>query len=267
MGSDIFSDIQAYLQRQRDDPDDEPPPLTFEFLPADFLIDHGPAPRPVAIAGILRVGDLAIVTGSFDTFKSTFVLELVKSLTSGEHFLGHFPVINRLRMAILQAEIDPGSYRSRLRAVEAGPDLIARSDFTFSFDRLPELIRDLDGYYDWDGIVFDPIGQMWPAYSAGGEAFNENAKTHIAPIMKALKLIDKTVILVHHDPKPSQGQRNRAAGSSALLNDPDTRIFLDRADPLVTVTVRSRLQSPAGRFDCKIEGRRLRFLKNPSQTP
>lgn len=238
-------------------PDDRPPPA-LEFLPADYLREHPRTPRPTAIVGILRVGDLAIISGSFDTFKSTFALEMVHSLTSGDPFLGRFRVNQRLRMGLLQSEIDPGSYDERLETVGAGSDLVVCSDMTFTFDKLAGLARAVDDY-QLDGFVLDPIGDMWPTFARGGEAFSENLKTHVGPLLRALKLFRKTIILVHHDPKASQGVRNRASGSSALLNAPDTRIFLDRNDPLVSVSVRSRLQSPIGQFDMQFRSRRLRF--------
>ena len=234
------------------------PGRVLEFLPLDYLKDYPPRARPVAIEGILRVGDLAIITGSYDTFKSSFALELAYALATGDDFLARFPVKHRLRMGVLQTEIDPGAYADRLQVFIRTPDLLVSSDLYFDFDRLGELAQAIDDLA-LDGVVLDPLGQMWPSYARNGEPFSENAKTHVAPLMKALKSMHRTIILVHHDPKPGQGARNRASGSSALLNDPDARIFLDRNDPLVGVTVRNRLQSPAGTFYLKWVGRRLKF--------
>ena len=253
----LVSGVEEFLAKQRDR--GERTGRVLEFLPLDYLKDYPPRARPVAIEGILRVGDLAIITGSYDTFKSMFALELAYVLATGDDFLGRFPVRRRLRMGLLQAEIDPGSYAERLQVFVRTPELVICSDLHFDFDRLGELAEAIEDY-GLDGIVLDPLGPMWPSYARNGEPFSENAKTHVTPVLKALKSLHRTVILVHHDPSPAAtGPRKRGSGSTALMNDPDARIALDRNDPLVGVTVRNRLQSPAGTFYVKFIGRRLRY--------
>ena len=102
-----------------------------------------------------------------------------------------------------------------------------------------------------DGVIIDPLGQVWPSTALNGEPFSENTKNHVSPIMRELKKLHKTVVLVHHDPKATGGDGpvNRASGSSALLNDPDVRIFVDRLPgDNIKVTVRNRLQRPTPPF-------------------
>ena len=76
-----------------------------------------------------------------------------------------------------------------------------------------------------------------------------------------------TIIMVHHDPKPpSQGAKGRASGSAALLNEPDTRIMVDRtvvdsrADNRISLEIRSRLQAPMGKVEAIFIGRRLKAV-------
>ena len=238
--------------------------MPLDFRPTTYIHADPRKPRPIAITGILRVGDLAIISGSWDTFKSTFALELVSSLATGEPFLGWFRVWRKIRMGIVQAEIDPGSYDGRVVQFPASDDLFVASDLRFSFDRLGEVeeaVRELD----LGGVAFDPLGQMWPSRAENGEPFSENVKTHISPLLRRLKLLGVTVILVHHDPKPAPGVSRRASGSSALLNDPDTRIFLDRGSTKddshrVSVELRTRLQSPATGFDAVYQEGRLKAV-------
>lgn len=271
MESDLVARIETYLAEKRREPGEPLPTALFDVVPTDWLVEHGPEPRPVAIPGILGVGDLAIITAPHDSYKSTFALQLGRSLATGESLLGRFEVVRPLSMVVLQAEIDPGSYRERVAVFGGSPHLHTCSDFTFNFNQLPDFVRYLDIYVpDWDGIIFDPVGEMWPTYSQAGEPFSENQKTHVTPILKALKLLGKTIILVHHDPKKSQGFQGRASGTAALLNTPDVRIHLDRdyLTNTVKVEVHNRLQNPAGTFHCRvIGGRKLIFSKNPPQTP
>jgi len=232
-----------------------------EIWPSDAFCEYGPEPRAVAVDKVLGVGDLAIISGPYDTFKSSFALELAHSLATAEPFLGRFAVDHPLRTLVIQCEIDAGSYRDRVRQLGGHPDLLVWNDYAWSFERLGELPAIVDEC-GVEAIVFDPIGQMWPRHSRSGEPFNENLKTHVSPLLKVLRLLGPTIILVHHDPKKGQVE-NRAAGSSALLNDPDTRIFLDEHPLGIGVRIRTRLQASAGRFTARFyeDRRRLRFLK------
>lgn len=230
-----------------------------EFLPHEYVVANPRAPRPLAIEGVLRVGDLVIITGSYDTFKSTLALELMWSLATGKPWLRHwdFRVRRRLRVGLLQTEIDPGSYDERCARFSPAADLLLCSCLDFTFDRMDELETALDDS-GLDGIAIDPLGMVWPTFAASGEPFSENAKTHVSPIMRKLKQLRRTTILVHHDPKQQMGLTNRASGSSALLNDPDVRIFVDRAaGDNIRVTVRNRLQHPTPPFIAHFESGRL----------
>lgn len=220
-----------------------------EFFPHAYILDNPRMPRPVAIEGIMRVGDLCLLTGGWDTFKSTLSLELAWSLSTGRPLLNRYPIVQRIRTGILQVEIDPGSYDERAQRFPRAEDLLLASCMGFNFDRIEELKQVVDDN-GLEGLVLDPLGQLWPTFARNGEPFSENLKNHVSPVMGELKKLGITVILVHHDPKPGQGgYQGRAAGSSALLNDPDVRMFLDRsADDIVQVTVRNRLQRPAKPF-------------------
>lgn len=218
-------------------------------------------PRPVAIEGICKVGDLILITGGFDTFKSTLGLELAFTLASGHPFLQHFPLrCGRLRGAVIQCEIDPGDYETH-RIADRFPvchNLEFLSDVAFTFDELPHLKAEFDEMA-FDFVLFDPVGPMWPTYAVNSrEPFDENRKTHVSPFLKRLRLLGKMVILVHHDTK----QQTRASGSASLLNDPDVRVFIDRETldgnghgPVeqVNVNIRNRLQKPTLPFTARMQ--------------
>lgn len=216
-------------------------------------------PRPIAISGILRVGDLAIITGPADSFKSTLALEMAWSLATGRPLLGRIPIRKRLRMGVLQNEIDPGAYKLRVeQPYTAHDDLLLCSDLDFTFDRMDELVEACDDLA-LDGIVLDRLGTMWPEYDVTGVPFSENEKSHVSRLLRRLKGLNRTVIMVHHDPKPSAGMRGRASGSAALINDPDTRLYLDRSvGNRVKVSISCRLLLSIGEFTGEfLETRRL----------
>lgn len=223
---------------------DEP----LEFLPHTVILENPRAPRPIAVEGIMRVGDLVLITAPWDSFKSTLGLELAWSLATGSPWLTEFDIIQTMRVGILQVEIDPGSYDERLSWFPPAEELLACSKIGFTLDH-PERITEAVEDYVLDAVVLDPLGQLWPSHALNGEPFQENLKNHVSPIMRELKKLKCSVIMVHHDPKQQQGMTNRASGSAALLNDPDVRLFIDKMkDGSINVAVRNRLQRAAQPF-------------------
>ena len=244
-----------------------PTPLPFRSFRQ--IHDAPIAPPKVAIEGLCHTDDLVIVTGGWDSFKSTFGAELAWSLASGDPFLGHFEVRQTLKMGIIQVEIHPGSYDERVNIAHptrerAHDNILVASipGWTLTdYDGLVDAIDELD----LEGIILDPVGRMWPARSPGGYSdFNENANEHVSPLLSSLKILGRLVVIIHHDPKDQQGFKGRARGSSALLNDPDVRIMLDREEGdeevsnVVKVRVRNRLQKPAKPFKALFSKGRLR---------
>lgn len=203
---------------------------------------------------MLSIGDLVLLTGGWDTFKSTISAELAKSLVSSEPLLGHrqLRVQQQLRpVLVIQTEIEPGNFDQRMHAAGlranpavaqfmddySGPLLLDSQGF--------EALRNTIAYEHYRALVLDPIGRMWPAYDAPtGRPFEENNKAHTTYVLERLLDLDITTVIVHHDPKPKErGWGARASGSSALLNIPDTRLLVDRdeKDPAwLTIWVRSR---------------------------
>lgn len=234
-------------------------PLEFRFHREAF--DNPRIPRPVAVDGVMRVGDLVLLTGSYDTYKSSLALELAWSLSTGNPWLGYYPIVQPSRVGLIQAEIEEGAYDERLRQFPIAAELFYESHIGFTFDRLDE-VRELIPDLSLDVVMFDPIGIMWPSHAANGEPFSENVKNHVSPLMRELKKLRTGIVLIHHDPKPSGENRGRASGSAALLNDPDVRIFIDKnKDDSIQVTVRNRLQRAARPFRAVFneESRRLNW--------
>lgn len=210
----------------------------------------------------MSLGDTVIITAPWDSFKSTFALEMAYALSTASVFLDRFQVLCQpLTVGVVQCEIDPGSYDERLQEAELDrtDNLLVYSDpqYHLSLRDLSTAIHDSS----LDVVVIDPMGVATREYvTPQGEQFNENWNQHVRPLIRQLRSLGATVIMVHHDPKPSQGVKNWASGASAWLNDPDTRIHLERSGPgEIKVEVKTRLQHPAKPFFAYMNGRRLHY--------
>lgn len=214
-----------------------------------------PKPKPL-IQGLINQGELVIVTGLWDSFKSRFGAEMVRSVVTGERFLGHFNVLVRGGGLIWQQEINAGFYDERILDLckdlpDTVPLLTCYDQFTFS-KGYGEVLYDLIKEHNLKLIVFDPLTNFWPQE----KWFDENASSPVALALSPLLRLRQTgcsFIIVHHDPKPSMGNSGVARGSSVLVNAPDARILLKRDDVRLTVTARTRNLRPPPRFQATID--------------
>lgn len=214
-------------------------------------------PEPL-IDGIVNAGELVIITGLWDSFKSRFGAEMARSIASGESFLNNFKVYSPGPALIVQKEIHPGAYDERFITLAEGVDnsrpFLLSYDAQFRFNQgyeseLGHLINSLGLKL----IVFDPLTYFWPE----GKDFDENTSGSVAaalgPLLR-LRTTGCTFVLIHHDPKPSGGYSGIARGSSVLVNAPDTRILLARDNGADTLNVfcRTRNIRGVGKFQARL---------------
>lgn len=193
--------------------------------------DPFPLPKPV-IERVLNQGELALLSGSFDSFKSTFAIELAYAIVTGELFLGRFKVVNPGATYLYQQEIHPGEFDDRINKLNVNST--HQDNFWVDYDSfsfkghgfelpLVKMISDLHPRL----VTFDPLSNFWPP------GMEENSNAWVTSILKPLLGIRQTgtsMLLVHGDAKErGDGQAPvRARGASDLLYKPDVRIFLDR---------------------------------------
>jgi len=216
------------------------PPSVFEVQSLPEIAEH-PRRKPLPlITNLLNQGELAILTGQFDSFKSTLVLEMARSVVSGESFLGHFPMQSTGPVLIFQKEIHPAFYDERLTnlhlPVEIGQNMfVCYQDIRFS----RQMMEKLETAIRMSGlrlVVFDPLTNFW---QHGLEENNNVAVAQtLAPLLQ-LRSTGCSFVLVHHDTKPdtSTGIAGRARGASVMLNMSDTRVFIDREPDADTIRV------------------------------
>lgn len=214
-----------------------------------------PKPKPL-IEGLVNQGELILVTGLWDSFKSRFGAEMARSVATGEKFLGHFPMRAQGAALTIQQEINWGFYDERVidmmhDAPSTAPFYTSYEPFEFGKgygNELLEIIKE----FNIKLIVFDPLTMFWPQE----KWFDENAAAPVQMAIKPLLQLRQTgctFVLVHHDPKPSIGYSGVARGSSVLVNAPDARILLKRSDDYAEVRARTRNVVPPSRFKAVID--------------
>lgn len=206
-----------------------------------------PKPEPL-IDGLLNKGELAIVTGQWDSFKSRFSTELAHSIATGEKFLSHFDTVGTGGALIIQKEINPAFFDERIiQLMDGHADSVPiyvwpyEDDLRFG-DGFEELLDEVIEEYNLSLVVFDPLAYFWPL----DKGFDENSATDvtaaISPILR-LRSSGCSFILVHHDPKPSVSGQSHARGSSVLVNAPDVRFLLHREQDEDALTIRAKTRN------------------------
>lgn len=215
-----------------------------------------PAP-PIQIRGICREGEVGILTGPANRLKSRTGAELAVAVASGLPALGKFEVERQGRALIIQNEIHAGVYDERImRYADLEADwcdnllVISRQGFRIDAEQMLRLDT-LMTQEDIKFAVLDPISEMWPL----DEGFDENRAPDVTGVIERLKALrdkGRTILFVHHDPKDDA---RRARGSGRLIDAPDLRIYLSKANKKgleiarAKVHIESRTLPPPEDFD------------------
>lgn len=201
-----------------------------------------PAP-PVQIRGICRQGEVGILTGPANRLKSRTGAELAVAVASGQPALGKFTVERPGKALIIQNEIHTGVYDERIMRyadLEAdwGDNLLVVSRQDFRIDAEGVLVLDtLVTQEDITFAVLDPISEMWPL----DVGFDENRAPDVTVVIERLKALrdkGRTILFVHHDPKDDA---RRARGSGRLIDAPDLRIYLSKANKKALEVARAKV--------------------------
>ncbi len=249
----------AELQSRADrvGPNGDRPARPFSYRTLTEIVQNPiPAP-PIQIEGLCREGELFILTGPADRLKSTTIAELAVCIASGRPVFDRFRVLRPGKALIIQNEIHPGVYDERmLRYSEPGADwldkllLISRQDFRID----EQSMAYLDNIIAQERLTFvglDPLSEMYP----DNPYFDENKSASVTEMLNRLKTVRDggvTIGFAHHDPKDTE---RRARGSGRLIDSPDLRIFLGKANKKgmeiarARVEVKSRTLIPPGEFD------------------
>ena len=229
-------------------------PFGYRYL-SEIIADPIPAP-PILMEGLCRQGELFILTGPADRLKSTSIMEMAACVASGEPLFGHFKMLRPGKALIVQNEIHPGVYDERLLRYARDGDwhhnllIISRADFRID----EQSMMFLDSIIKAENLTFvglDPLSEMYPD-DARFDENKANCMTEMLNRLKAVRDRNITIGFAHHDPKDTE---RRARGSGRLIDAPDLRIFLGRANKKgleiarARVEVKSRTLVPPDEFD------------------
>jgi hypothetical protein len=188
-----------------------------------------PPEPPARVAGLIPSDAFSLIVAQAKTGKTTFVLNLVRSLLTGERFLGVFDVTPLVgSVAILNYEVSNRQLARWCTDVGLDEDRVMLVPLRGVGNPLSEPARqkELAGRLrsaSVETLVVDPFSQAFTGA-------DENATSEVGPFLKQLarfafeEVGARDLVLVAH--AGHDGERVR--GNSRLLGDPDAVVTLTR---------------------------------------
>lgn len=220
-------------------------PATVETRSAKELIQLSKnKPALPVIDGLLAEGEILLIHGEEESFKSVLAVQLAESLSSGKPFLRTWNVPNACKVGIVETEIHEQRLGDRLKRMfpnEDAPDeLVFLSDkATKALKRCKTLEEKLEFIRRWvkeqnlDALVLDTANDFFRGKD------NPNDETAAGEFFDRLRDLGITVVVVRHDHKPKgiptqpgspENPNNKIRGSAEWKEDPETILYLDRKD-------------------------------------
>lgn len=190
-----------------------------------------PDPEPI-VDGLLSNNELAILSGSAKAGKSMLAIDVARSVSTGDRFLGKFPCIQR-NVILLQTEISHNMLHKRLKAFGIKSDnchlYTANNRVKIDTSEGKCCLRNLLNEFQPCLLILDPFYTL--------HSGDENSSTAVAPVLSDLKELtnsyDCSILLIHHQGKRSEGSSNsqpghKHRGSSSFADVPDMSISLSK---------------------------------------
>ncbi|ULP48920.1 ATP-binding protein [Mycolicibacter virginiensis] len=172
------------------------------------------------VEGLLPADGSALLSAQFKSGKTTLAMNLVRSLTRAEPFLGQFGVPEPQRVAYFDLELGQWRARKWFQVVGPDPEMVSYYDLRgngASLDiRVASLFDAMVGQLERDRIdvvIIDPVSVV--CSSAG---IDEDRNSEVRPLMDQLDAAVvaagcKSLVVVHHAGHSAPG---RARGASAF---------------------------------------------------
>lgn len=213
---------------------------TLDFSPGpDFIAqDLGPE-FPVVVEKLARAGHNVGMAAQFKAGKTTFHVNLARSLVEGTEFLGRLEVPNPQTVAFVNAEVTEADMQDIFRAVGIEPSARPRLFVANCRGRLPRLhvpARRLElakALFDVaaQAVIVDCLRPLMAACS-----LNENDNSDMSRLLSWLDEIKEeagisTLWLVHHTGRAVLPEGlEHARGATAFDDWADMRVLLTRDD-------------------------------------
>jgi len=214
------------------------PPLVFAGGPDFISRDLGPE-FPVVVEKLARAGHNVAMAAQFKAGKTTFHVNLARSLVEGSAFLDQLEVPNPQRVAYLNAELTEADMQDVFRAVGIHPSARDRLSVANRRGRIPrvsvparrtEFVKALlDNAAE--ALIVDCLRPLMAACS-----LNENDNSEMGRLLSWLDEIKaeagvSTLWLVHHTGRVAQAEGlEHARGATAFDDWADMRVLLTRDD-------------------------------------
>jgi hypothetical protein len=196
-------------------------------------------PQPI-IKGLMNTGDIVLLHGTEESFKSVFVVQCAEAIATGRPFLRSWPVCGSRRVGIIETEMHPAGMGERL--TKMFPDDQAPEHIYFMGETLLKQWRreDMKGKFriieDWtcdediQALMIDTANDFFRGQDNASE---ERDVGEFFDLLRGLHLEGR--ILVRHDRKrreidDSSHSNERIRGSAEWKEDPETILYLKRID-------------------------------------
>lgn len=219
----------ASLDAGQGTPDNEP-----LLLPSwsGVQATNPPNRNPVLIAGVVRLGHIALIAGKGKIGKSWSAIELCVAVATGlDTWLG-LPLLGSGRCLYIDPELDYKSLDNRFTEVSKamGADSVAvdanvykwclRGVANANMGMITHDLRARCNPGDFALVVIDSCS----CFVEGDENASTDIRAFFAQVLEVASITGATVLLVHHFGKAKDGDReaaDRARGSSVWLDAPD----------------------------------------------
>lgn len=197
-------------------------------------------PPKMIIDGLFGIGDILLLHGTEECFKSVFVLQLAESLATGRPFLRQWTIGRPGKVGIVETEMHPAGLGERLRGMFSEGD--APENLSFMH---PDVLskwrrRGLDQKFDlierWiklTGVEFLLLDTVNDFFRAKDDPSSEPIAGKFFDNLRNLKL--QGAVCVRHDRKSHEADKEmhsneRIRGSAEFKEDPEVILHLNRQD-------------------------------------
>jgi hypothetical protein len=209
------------------------PTLTDRVLVSaeDFLAEpDDPHPSYLGPA-VLPKGGICMVAGPSGSRKTWLMIQAAVSLATGRDLLG-LAVPQPVKTLLLECESGRTHFRNRLRNVIAGMEANTGGNLNVlgpdtKIPRIGDELRRLVEEHRAEVVILDTQGYFWD----GDENSNTEWKHRVVRPLKEISRScawSPSFILVHHFGKSDSGTGARTRGATAIENDADSVLYLER---------------------------------------
>lgn len=218
------------------------------------------------IENLLYVGNVVLLHGAEESFKSIFIAQFAESLTTAQPFLRTYKIPHPFKVGLVETEIDGAFLGTRLRKMfPSGPPpnlFIASNNALKDFRRAVNIhkkllwLREFIDQTHLDILIIDVVNDFF----RGDESTSK--EQDVGKLFEGLRSMDlKAILLVRHDKKfqynaagyepPSSNEHIR--GSGEWKEDPELILWLHRLDKRTN--------------DAEMEVGKMRYGRKPEVNP